>query len=319
MDFDGQFIGNDNTTFNLKTAYRFWLGEKKNSSLAVELWFSQFPSLQLNFRYHPFGGHFSVETNGYVMQTQNFFFNNETVEALYVHQRFGGNIQIKQPLFKRLELTMGISGEYSRSNHQAGIVLFSQENWDQYTASASLVFDTLDRVITPTEGLRIEVRFDEAISSAKKPFTQLKMAGEYYLSATHRFIISPLIEAHTLIDGPYHYVQLPALGRVFVIQGFSPQEIRAENVALFGLQLRYQMASLPFGIGDELYLQLAPNVAISLDNSATETFKNLKHFIGGSLGIVANTILGELQFSVGFSDAHLLTAYLGLKTTRVFY
>jgi hypothetical protein len=146
-----------------------------------------------------------------------------------------------------------------------------------------------------------------------------KAAARLFLPLTDRLILIPRAEVQNLLWGMPHDIELPALGQSMEIHGYYPQELRGENVALFGMGFRLQIGTLPLGLGDEIYLQLAGNTATVWDDDAVETYSDFEFYKGAAAGIVINFNIGELQLNTGLNEDGRWSTFLGLSTSPSFF
>jgi NTE family protein len=260
-----------------------------------------------------------VKVAGSLIQRSRYFFEEDSLDSLYGLNQAGGFLFLEQPFFRRLELSLGVFSQYSWMDHRLGNKILKEESWSHYGVRAVVYVDTLDRVIAPERGIHGVAQLDSSIEEDAKMLGLAKTAAIGYLALTEGLILIPRTEVQSLLWGTAHPVELPALGQAMEIYGYYPQELRGENAALFGLALRGQVGSLPLGLGDEVYFQLAGNTAVLWQNDASENYENFQFFHGGAAGIVVNSLIGELQLSVGMNEEGRWSTYIGLSTTPSFF
>ena len=315
LDFSDQMIESQITDFILKTSYQRWLGETKSSQAFVELWISDFPSLITGVSYNPWGALLQTGFETYVKAKSQYFFKNDTVESLYGLNTVGGTLFSARPFFNRFELGVNLYSRYSWVNHRLGEDFLSEKSWHQTGISGVLAIDTLDRSIAPRSGISAAFMMDCGLDDSSETKGLYKMAGEVYLSPLKGFVIIPKWEAQGLLWGELNVLEMSTLGEVVTTYGYYPQELRNENVATGGLELRKQVASLPLGLGKEVYFQLAGNYSYMWEDDAVDTYEDPDSYFGVAAGIILNTILGEIQFNLSQNKDGRISGFMGISSS----
>jgi hypothetical protein len=319
LDFSGQMIESNISDFTLKTAFQKWFGQDSNSSIALELWLSEYPTVQFSLAHNVLGSNFLVSANAYMNQNAEYFFDGDSVESIYSSNRSGISITTELPFWRTVDIALKPYGEYHWIDFRMGVESFDEISVGRLGLESTLSVDTLDRIIAPEKGLRGIFILDGALNTYGKPVIQTKIAGELYISPFDGFVINPRTEVQSLLLGELSQAELPSLGRAMIIHGFYLQELRADNVAMIGVNLRQQLFSLPLIIGNEVYLQLAVNGASTRSKAIIGEEEYLSFYLGGSAGLVASTKIGELQVNFGMNQDGRFSSYIGLSTSTSFY
>ena len=315
LDFSNQMIESQITDFNLKTSYQRWLGGEKNSQAFVELWISDFPSLITGVSHNPRGALLQTGFETYIKAKSQYFFKNDAVESLYGLNTAGGDLFLARPFFNRFELGVNLYSRYSWVDHRLGGNFLPEESWSQTGITGILAIDTLDRSIAPRHGVNAAFMMDGGLDDSTEIKGIYKMAGEVYLSPLQGFVIIPKWEAQGLLWGELNILEMPTLGEAVTTYGYYPQELRNENVATGGLELRKQVASLPLGLGKEVYLQLAGNYSYMWEDDATDTYEDPTSYFGVAAGVVLNTTLGEIQFNLSRNKDGRVSGFMGISSS----
>lgn len=318
IDFSSQMIESNITEFTLKTAYQRWYGEQKNNAASFELWLSDFPSLIVGLEHTVPDGKLQTGADTYLLSRSRYFFKDDTVESLYGLQTLGGRLYVKRPFLKRMDLGLQVYTDYNWIEKRLGNDLAGEENWAQYGGKILMKIDTLDRTIAPRRGRKgaflIDYSFDEEGNSAGIAAA----AGELYFSLADGLILIPRGAFQGLLWGSLSVMEQPSLGQSITLHGYYPQELRGDNVAMAGLALRKQIGSLPLGLGNEVYFQMAGNTATLWEDGAVETYSDFHFFNGTAAGVVMNTLIGEIQLNFAINEDGRFSSFLGVSTSLSF-
>lgn len=319
LDFSGQIMESSITSFTFKTNYQKWFGQDLGNSLNFELWLSEFPSAKISFNNHILSSDLLLTAKAYVNQTAQYFFEDDSVESIYSLNKVGGRFGLSFPFWRKMNFSLGMYGEYLGMGFRSGVRKFELESSGQFGLENIIYLDTLNRIVTPEQGLRAIVLLDGAIDTHGELLFQSKMAFDGYFSPFKGFIVNPRLEVQTLFLGDPHPVELPTLGSAMIVHGYYLQELRAKNVAMAGLNIRKKIFRFPMVLGNEIYLQLAVNAAVKRDTELFNKEDDLDLLLGGSVGIIGNSRLGEVQLNFGINKDGRFSTYLGLSTSTSFY
>lgn len=319
LDFSGQMIESSIADFILKTDYQRWFGENLNSSIALKVWLSEYPSAQFSFINKAFNGNLLLSANVYAKQTSQYFFEDDTVESIYSLNRAGASFYVSLPLWKFIEFSVGSNGEYAGIDFRSGVNKYDEEYTFRFGLENKISVDTLNRIITPQKGLRAIAMLDGAVDIDGKPRLESKIAAEIYFPLFDGFILNPRAEFQSLIRGELNPVELPTLGSAMIFHGYYLQELRADNVSMIGLNIRKRIFSFPMVLGKEVYLQLAVNGAETRNRELFDEAEEREFYFGGSVGIIGNSVLGEIQLNFGMNKDGRFSTYLGLSKSTSFY
>lgn len=318
IDFSSQMIESHITEFTLKTAYQRWYGEQKNNAASFELWLSDFPSLIVGLEHTVPDGKLQMGAETYLLSRSRYFFKDDTVESLYGLQTLGGRLYIKRPFFKRMDLGLHVYTDYNWIEKRLGGDLAAEENWAQYGGKILVKIDTLDRTIAPRRGRKAAFLIDYSFDEEGQSSGIAAAAGEWYLPLADGLILIPRGEFQGLLWGSLSAMEQPSLGQSITLHAYYPQELRGDNVAMAGLALRKQIGSLPLGLGNEIYFQLAGNSATLWEEDAVESYRDFHYFSGGAAGLVMNTLIGEIQLNFAFNEDGRFSSFLGVSTSLSF-
>ncbi|MFA7568025.1 MAG: hypothetical protein WCY01_13445 [Alkalispirochaeta sp.] len=79
--------------------------------------------------------------------------------------------------------------------------------------------------------------------------------------------------------------------------------------------MRRRIATLPLGLGNEVYIRLFGNGVASWDEDVTELTTAPSIAGGLSLGLIANTLLGEASISVAVNETGRVIGFVGLRNS----
>ena len=305
----------------LKVAYQNWFGREMNDFTFVELWASEYPSLTAGIGHTPGWGEGMIALRGGVIQTSQYFYADDSLDSQYVLGKLGGSLFYEQALFKRFELSLGGYGRYNWTDRKMGTRNYPEEEWGRYGSKAMINIDTLDEGISPNRGLKALVVADFSSDDSGELSAVSKNAGELFIPVIPNGGGSLIFrgEFQSVIFGDIKTMELPALGTAFPVYGYYPQELKAENIALAGIGLRIRIASLPYTLGNDIYLQLAGNSATLWFDEQLDRYSDYDFFHGGALSFLMNTHLGMLEAGFNLNRDARWTLFIGLSTSTSFY
>lgn len=320
LSMNGLFYLSDSlqTIPALGFGYRRYFGGTYSWGVSADAELSDFPILELKIFAHPLGFDTMVYSKIYIHQEPLYYFNNADIESLYSDGRYGAGFGLKVAFFRRFGITCGIFGELYHRCLRQGHSVFPDILRGRYGGSFLLDIDTLDQIIGPTKGLNVEYRIDSIVDT--DGYWSVFVGGifdGYFPFLSDGIIINPRFESHNLLAGNPDSVNLPALGTFFVPYGYFSQEIRDANLVMLGLRLRFKVASMPLGTGKSLYLQVAGNFAANWSGELG-AFRNAESCGGGAVGVVADTLLGNIELSLCLNSDWRVTGLIEFTTSASF-
>ena len=279
---------------------------------------SDFPTFELKIFIHPFGVDSMVYTKGYIRVDPLYYFANDSVESIYSTERYGSSFGVKFALLRRVGVTCSGFGEYYRRKLRQGGSYYSEGSQWLYGFSVLMGVDTLDRIIGPQKGIDAECLIESISDTSEHKSLMVKTVIDGYIPLADFIIINPRMENLTLVAGSIGSEVTPALGTALVNYGYFAQEIRGMNVGLAGMRLRFRVASLPLGAGDDIYVQLAGNLAANWDGNIAD-FSDGEIHGAGAIGMVAVTTLGELEALLCLNSERRFSGFIGLTMSTSFF
>lgn len=322
LDFGTYLNESRISDFHLKVAYRNWFGRELNNSAFLELGISEFPSMTGGVGYSPSWGEGLLAIRGGVLQENRLFYDDDdSLDSQYILGKLGGSLFYDQALFKRFELSLGAYGRHNWTDRKMGTDSFPEEDWGRYGAKAIINIDTLDRALSPDKGVKALLMNDVSSDSSGELSSLIVTAGEIYVPVIPEGRGSLFMrgEFQSLVLGELKPLELPSLGTAFPFYGYYPQELRAENIALAGLGMRIRVASLPYSMGNDVYLQLAGNSASRWSDQEVDSFGDYDFFHGGALSLLLNTHLGVIEAGLNLNDDARWTLFIGVSTSTTLY
>ncbi|MDA3849784.1 MAG: patatin-like phospholipase family protein [Spirochaetaceae bacterium] len=316
LEYSTHFLSNNVSNIEAQIAFRKWFENNPNFSLGLDLNLSQFPGIQLDSDYYFFNRNMIFSAEGHWEQNPRLFYENSTLRSVYAHTAYGGSIALGIPLYKMMEFSTGIYGESHGLDHRQGMDFLTDSTWLRCGVKATGLIDTLDRVITPTRGFHGLFLMDGSLDHQQLPLLQGVTTGEFFIPFKgDRFIFSSRWETQHLLYGSPHPLELRSIGDSLGFFGYYDQELSGNNGAYIGGEIRFKVANLPLGAGDEIYLRLAGNSASLWDNVDFNVQQEYQFYSGISLGVLANLILGELSLDLLYNDQNRFSLRLGLTTS----
>jgi NTE family protein len=320
LDFGTYLNESRISDFHLKVAYRNWFGREMSNSAFLELGISEYPSMTGGIGYAPSWGEGLLALRGGVLQQTHFFYEDDSLDSQYILGKLGGSLFYDQALFRRFELSLGAYGRHNWTDRKLGSDSYPEEDWGRYGAKAIVNIDTLDRVLSPDKGIKALLMNDVSSDDSGELSSLVVTAGEIFIPVIpgDRGSLFARAEYQSLVLGDLKPLELPALGEAFPVYGYYPQELRAENAALGGLGMRIRIASLPYSLGNDIYLQLAGNNAYLWNNEDVND-QDYDFFYGGSLSLLLNTHLGVLEAGLNLNGEGRWTLFVGISSSTTFY
>ncbi|WP_028975107.1 patatin-like phospholipase family protein [Spirochaeta cellobiosiphila] len=315
-DFHSQTIDSRISYMALKSQLEYYWGKDLNSSVAARVNLQTRPSFELAYK-HQFRP-FALEAEYRFLNDNQYFFDSNGIEAQYILTRSGMALNSIWSLTNFINLKVTGYGTFYNTRRESGTVLFDNDNWFRSGMIGEFSIDTLDRTITPKSGINSRLSFVESIDEDQKTLGYSSFLFDAYIPIGERLIINPYGENQNIVHGRMKTVEMPSLGTNHLAHGYYSQEIRAENLVMAGLKNRIYLFDLPLGLGEEFYGEYTINGIFSWEDSAVDTYSTLREFWGGSIGLTANTSIGELTGLIGLNDDLEFSGFLGLKTTTSF-
>ncbi len=321
LDFGSYLNESKISDFHMRIAYQNWFGRDMNNLSFLELGVSEFPSLTGGIGYTPSWGDGLLALRGGVLQQNRFFYEKDSIDSEYILGKLGGSLFYDQALFRRFELSLGTYGRHSWTDRKVGSNAYPEEDWERYGAKAIIHIDTLDRALSPSRGINALLMNDASFDDSGEFSSLVTTAGELFIPLIpgDRGSLFARGEFQTVVLGELKTMELPSLGTAFPIYGYFPQELKAENVAMAGLGMRLRIASLPYTIGNDIYLQLAGNSAALWFEEEADRFMDYDYFHGAALSLQLSTHLGELEAGLYLNRDARWTLFAGISSSTTFF
>ncbi len=315
LDFSSQAIEGRITEFSLKTSYQRWLDNSRRNRLELELRLSDFPSLATEFDHKFPDRDMSLGGEAHFRSDTRYFFEDSTVSSLYGRQILGAETYLEHSFFDRFDIKGVLYYDFFWMDHQLGVDFLEDETWQRLGARGIISIDTLDRRVVPRKGVNAVYLVEGGVDREGNRIGFYKTAGLVYLSLTDFLVAVPRWEAQGLLAGTLSPLEAPTLGNYISLYGYYPQELRDENAVMGGMEIRIKLASLPLGIGNDVYLAAGGNYAALWEDDIQKQYDNYRDFYGFGTGLILNTILGEVSFTISGNRDGRLSSFFGISTS----
>ena len=311
---EGSFTDNTASSQRIALVYNRFLDEQQRYAVVLQTWISELSSIKASVLVgvnHRFTGLGSV----YTRHEPEYNFDDEKVNALYSRQRTGAELTAIFSPVNSTALVLRPYAEYRTLEHRYGEKLFDDKPEEIYGITAMVSADTLDRLVTPNKGLSFTVANTVSFKQDSPVAADLALDGELYVPLSRKLTLEFWTANQSLVQSSPRVLDLPALGGLNSVHGYYQQEIRATTVAAVGSGMRRRIATLPLGIGNEVYIRLFGNGVASWDEDVTELTTAPSIAGGLSLGLIANTLLGEASVSVAVNETGRVIGFVGLRNS----
>ncbi|MGB9857567.1 MAG: POTRA domain-containing protein [Dictyoglomaceae bacterium] len=224
--------------------------------------------------------------------------NNESKEI--DEERAGGSFSFSYPLGNFWNLGLGFKYEKVWQNISGTTYT---EN-DIASVNLSIIRDTRDFFLNPTQGTRQVLRIEFAGGGSSSNFAKYQGDFQWHIPLTqiNAITISQMKERQVLSlrasigfsDGNLPSSELFTIGGANSIRGYVDNEFRGDSYVLFNLQYR-----VPFGSGLYGVLFIDSGNAFSLKNITS--LKGLKFYTGIGVGIRYETIIIPIRLDFGYN------------------
>ena len=318
----GSYLAESRTgDINLKIAYQGQFDKAPDNGFFAEVWGSEYPSMMAGLVHEPGWGEGILALRGGVLQSKQYFYEDDTLDSQYILGKLGGSLFYDQPLFRRFELSLGAYGRHNWTDRKMGSQLFAEKDWLRYGVKAMISMDTLNKTLLPDKGIRFLMISDTSLDNSGEFSNVFRNAGEAYIPLIPSLSGGLFLKAEyqSVAFGDIETMELPSLGSAFPVYGYFPQELKGENSALGGLGFKIRVASLPYSMGDGIYLQLAGNSAALWRGRDTDQIREYDFYHGAAASILLNTHLGILEAGLNLNKDLRWSLFVGLASSTVFY
>ena len=312
--FEGSATDNTASTQRVSLAYTRFFTEEQRYGFILQAWLSELSSLKasLLFNAHP---RLSLLNSAYLHQSPQYIYDDEAVSALYALQRIGWDLSVIYAVWNSTAVGVRPYLEHREIYRRYGERIFEGDSWNSYGVKAFFSLDTLDRVVTPTRGVSVSLVNDLRLDEWKARNATIRFESKLFAPLSRGLILDLWVMNQLLFDTSAGIYEYPTLGGIETLKGYYAQEIRSPNILAAGAGIRLQIATLPLGAGNEVYLQFSGNSGMAWDEEPVGLPYTPSYYGGGAVGVVANTLLGEASISVALNDEGRLISFIGLRNS----
>ena len=295
----------------------------RGSRWDTDLVVSETASIRTGYE-QPLFAPFSLVTSLYVTGSPVMYYQQRKVESQYTRRNLGGRGGMRAVLFDSVELTAQGVSEWVTTSHKGGTDRNLESGISQFGFTLTGAADNLDRYPFPRRGAESLATYSYRYRpETERAFNRVDMEQTYYV---------PLLKASALSIGYRIASDLdtsaPASGRAFIggfgsFSGLHEQELAGSHAAVASATLRFNVASLPVGLGERIYLTVRGDLGNVWERELSAVLSTEPELIFGTgAGISADTIFGEIHFRVAAAAGETLnspevryTSYLILGTS----
>ncbi len=234
------------------------------------------------------------------------YYRERKIESSYTRRHYGGSLGIRTVLFEALKVTAEGLGEWVSTSLQGGLDRELEAGEGQFGVSVAAVADNFDRYPFPRRGTESVISYDYRVQPATKiSYNILEVEQRYFVPLFRASAAGVGYQLSSDLDSQAPPYERSFLGGFGSFAGLHDQELTGRHSATLSGELRFNLFSLPLGAGDRVYLSLRGNLGNVWDQEILEIRKEPELVAGGSVGVSADTIFGQLHlhFSVAAGEA----------------
>lgn len=167
--------------------------------------------------------------------------------------------------------------------------------------SSHLRINQLDDPIFPTKGYQIDLDglfVSEEIGSSES-FSKVNLHVNLPFSV-RKHTLSTMLALGSSLGTDLPMYESFYIGGIYEFAGTAPYQFHGNYYGVGTLFYRYQLAQLPSGFGEKLYLLVRGDVGNAWDSTSDINAKDLTY--GSLVGVGMNTVLGTCTLAIGKAD-----------------
>jgi NTE family protein len=246
-------------------------------------------------------------------QTQDLFSGGQRVAEYGVETRFL-RLDLGWQARDYAELRVGPYWGHGRARVRTGAAELPNEDEDLGGVRAQFTADRQDRTWFTRAGsyLNLEALFSRRSLGADRDYELFSGVARDTRSWGDHTVTFSLHGGRAETDDLPAYAEFTA-GGPFSLRGFQEGELRGTSYAVGGLGYRYRLAALPAALGRGVYL--TANLDYGNAWAETEEADLDTGWLGGALGVGADTAAGPLFLGYGRAEGDRQQLYLSLGTS----
>ena len=317
FSLEAEALGPGPSQFSGNLAYTGFLGEGKAAAWSAESSLGDEDGLRLSF----FGlatERFLLGAHAFAWRESRYFYGEKQIRAVYDHSRLAASLEAGIGLADAVEFALvGFAG-YEWGETRLGEAYLPDLAGYRLGGRAVVAYEQLDRRTVPRRGAQLGASAELAARPGGTTAWTDAGSGTFagtaagYVPLGDTFGLRGRLAYVGMMFGRSPLLLQPAVGGLESVYGYSSQELRANNTAVLGGDLRFRLFSLPIGIGDAVYAQSGANVAALWPGVGLGKLEQREYYPGYHAGLVADTVLGAFHLHVGVSQDGAVRAYVGL-------
>ena len=224
----------------------------------------------------------------------------------------GGGLDLGYDFGTWGEFRLGYFRNYGRAHRKVGDPNFPNGSWDEGGIASSFIVDQVDNVNLPHEGYFGAAVYDGYRKSlgSTDSYDNLQV-GILGVQTIGRWTGLAKGEGGTSLQSDSPFYGKYSLGGLFRLSGRPQDQLVGDNYALLTLLLYYRLSDTGGIIIKNLSVGVSAEAGNTYLRRAPVTIGSLK--TGGSLFVVADTVIGPVFVAYGRSGAHNSAAYIFLN------
>ncbi len=276
----------------------------EGSRWSSDLQITDVSSLQIEY-IQPLIPSFSALVSMFVLSQPQRFYDDRRVESYYLNRRSGGLIGFRTQLFETMEFTVGGVAEWIDMSLREGKDLGLASGTGGIGITARGVVDNYDRYPFPRRGTETVIDYKYRYQPESGiTYNTLSLEQQYYVPLPGEAAFGVGYSASSSLDSEIPEYERSFLGGFGSFSGLHGQELVGRHSAALSTELRIPLFVLPMGVGDKVYAVIKADIGNVWEKELIEVIKGPSIIGGGSLGLSADTLFGEihLHFSMATGD-----------------
>src|SRR6056297_948753 len=282
-------------SFTLLSNFTHYGAGKEGMRWSTDLWLSENSSIQTEYEY-PLAEPLSLLSSLYTISKPLFLYQDRRIESTYLRRRSGASLGMRTQLFDTMEFTAAGRAEWVDVSLREGSDLSLDTNVGEIGVSVDGVLDNFNRYPFPTRGtetvLNYEYRYQPETGLT---YNTASFEQQYYIPIPRASTIGIGYELSSDLDSEAPAYERISLGGLGSFAGLHDQELIGRHGAAFSMDLRIPLFSLPMGVGDKVYGGIRGNIGNTWNKNLLEIIKDPNPQAGGSIGLAADTLFGEVH------------------------
>ena len=237
------------------------------------------------------------------------YYRDRKIESYYLRRRYGGSLGLRTQLFDSMEFTAAGLAEYIDVELREGKDLGIKADDAELGVLLRGVVDTFDRYPFPRSGVESIAAYQYRYQPASGlSYNTASFEQQYYIPLPAEMVLGVDYRLASDLDSGAPDYRRTFLGGFGSFPGLHDQELSGRHLAAVGTELRIPLLSLPVGVGDKVYASMRGHIGNVWDKTIAELLEQQPGLIaGGSIGLSADTLLGEVHVHFAVASGDTLT------------